>query len=91
MARSSNAWNYEHLIVALVIACILQSLFLPCLCGIGEAKMKFALAFDGLVLLRIGMAKLLKETGKGWVFYVALLYSSPAWIHLVALIVLGGH
>ena len=88
---SANAWNYEHLIVALVIACIAQNLWLSCLCQIGMAKMNFALVFDGLVLLRIGMARLLKETGKGWVFYAALLYTSPFWIDLVALIVLGRH
>jgi hypothetical protein len=89
--RSAGAWNYEHLIVALVIAFILQSLFLPCLCQIGEAKTNFALVLDGLVLLRSGVARLRRETGSGWVFYVVLLYSSPLWIHLAALIVLGGH
>ena len=86
-----QAWDYRHLLVALVVAFVLQYLFLPCLCQIGEAKVKFALVFDGLVLLRIGIARLWRETGKGWLFYVILLYSSPVWISVASGIVLGGH
>jgi hypothetical protein len=85
------SWDYRHVLAALFISFVAQSLFLPCLCQIGEAKMNFALILDGLVLLRIGIARLLREIGRGWVFYAALLYLSPLWIHLAFLAVLGGH
>ena len=82
-------WNYKNLLAAWGIAFILQSLFLPCLCDIGTAKILFAYTFDALVLLRIGVACFLRETGVGWKFYAWLLCSSPLWIEGIAYLVFG--
>ena len=84
-----GAWNYKQLFAALGIAFILQSLFLPCLCSIGTAKMVFAYSLDGLVLLRMGIAFLRREAGGGWKFYAWLLCTSPLWIEGVTYLIFG--
>src|SRR5690242_4264725 len=84
-------WNFKHVLAALVVGFVLQSLWLPCLCDIGTAKITFACAFDALVLIRVLVARACHETGKGRLFYVVLCYTSPAWIEGVAYLVLGGH
>ena len=84
-------WKFKHLLAALLVGFVLQSLWLPCLCDIGTAKITFAYAFDALVLVRVLIAHVCHETGKGWLFYVVLCYTSPAWIEGVAYLVLGGH
>ena len=51
--------------------------------------MLFAVIIDILILFRIGAARYLKEQGKGWIFYLILIITSPAWIQLAAWIVFG--
>lgn len=84
-------WNYRHLICALIVAFVLQNLFLACLCQEGTARVTFALVFDGLVILRIVAARLLNQKDKGWIFYMVLLYSSPLWIELASWLTIGKH
>lgn len=80
---SEDAWDYRHLMGALVAAVVLQAMFLPCLCAAGTAAITLALVYDGLVLVRIAVARLRQETGRGWIFYVVLLYTSPVWMMLI--------
>jgi hypothetical protein len=87
----SRAWNYQQLFAVLSIAFVLQSIFLPCLCSIGTAKIAFAYGLDGLVLLRIGLAHLRRETGGGWKFYAWLLGTSPLWIEGIGYLFCEGH
>jgi len=86
---SPPRWNFRQLGAALFIGFVLQSLFLPCLCQIGTAKMTFAFYFDALVLARMVIAYFCHETGRGWIFYAALCYSSAAWIEGITYLVLG--
>lgn len=51
--------------------------------------MRFAYVLDALVLLRIGVAYIRKETGGGWKFYVWILCTSPLWIEGAAYLILG--
>ena len=91
MSREAGAgvWNFKELLAAWGIAVILQLLILPCLCGIGTAKISFAIALDLLILARIGIAFRRRETGGGWKFYAWVLCTSPLWIELIANLVLG--
>src|SRR5215469_2678945 len=82
-------WNFRRLGWALLIGLCLQSLVLPCLCEIGTAKIKFALYFDALVLARTMIAYFGRETGRGWIFYAVLCYTSAAWIEGLAYLILG--
>ena len=82
-------WNFRQLGAALFISFVLQNIFLPCLCPIGTAKVVFALSFDGLVLVRMIWAYFRRETGKGWIVYAVLCYSSVVWIEGITYIVLG--
>lgn len=84
-----SRWNFRHLGAALFIGFVLQNLLLPCLCEIGTAKIKFALCFDTLVLLRMAIAYFSRETGRGWIFYAVLCYTSAAWIEGLTYLVLG--
>ncbi|MEN9361097.1 MAG: hypothetical protein RL095_2632 [Verrucomicrobiota bacterium] len=68
------------------IAFITQALFLPCLCAVGTAKMALAFAIDMLVLLRFAVGWHRREQGRWWMFYCALLLSSPLWIEALAMI-----
>lgn len=89
IVESPVRWNLRLLAVALFIGFILQSLFLPCLCAIGTAKIFFAYSFDGLILLRMLLAYFRRETGRGWLVYAVLCYTSAAWIEGITYLVLG--
>jgi hypothetical protein len=88
-ATTPLRWNFRHLGAALFIGFVFQSLVLPCLCEIGTAKIKFALCFDTLVFLRMMIAYFGRESGRGWIFYAVLCYTSPAWIEGITYLVLG--
>ena len=75
--------------VAFFIGLILQSFVLPCLCTIGTAKMTFALVFDVMVLTRMLVAYRRHETGRGWIVYAVLCYTSAGWIEGITYLVLG--
>ena len=83
------AWNLRHMALALLVGFILQALVLPCLCSIGIAKMTFAVVFDLLVLARTLVAYRRRETGRGWIVYAALCYTSAGWIDGITYLVLG--
>ena len=86
---ASAAWDFRHMTVALFAGFVLQSFVLPCLCQIGTAKMTFALVFDVLVLARTLVAYRRHETGRGWIFYAVLCYTSAGWIEGITYLVLG--
>jgi hypothetical protein len=79
-----NRWHFGHIWAAFLAAIILQSLILPCLCVEGTVKGWIALGFDVLVLIRVAVAWGRNETGRGWLFYVILLYTSAFWIEGLA-------
>ena len=89
--KAAGEWNYAQLALALVVAFVLDAMLLPCMCNIGTAKMQVALVFLALVVLRIVIARLMREKGKGWIFYLVLLYSSPLWIEIAGWWVFGPH
>jgi hypothetical protein len=84
-----EVWNYRHMAVALFVGFILQALVLPCLCSIGTAKITFAVVFDVLVLARTLVAYRRRETGRGWIVYAVLCYTSAGWIEGITYLVLG--
>lgn len=86
-----ESWNYGQLYCALIFAVILQSFILPCACYIGTINFILALAFDGLIVLRIIIAKLAKQNDRGWIFYAILTYLSPFWIRLATYLLSGKH
>jgi hypothetical protein len=49
-------------------------------------KVNIALAFDGLLAARILAARLLREKGRGWLFYGIVCLTSPAWISLMVML-----
>ena len=49
----------------------------------------FALMFDLFVAGRILFAYVRNEKGRGWIFYVVLMYSSALWIEGVTYVVFG--
>jgi len=63
----------------------------PCLCSIGTTKVVWALVFDALIAIRLVAAKRFWETGRGWIFYAALIWASPVWIEALSLVVNGPH
>ncbi len=85
-----EGWNYKLLLVAFFYGFIGQ-MCLPCLCQVGVAKSTVAFIFDGLFILRIIAARLLKQKDKGWIFYAILVATSALWIELAAWITIGGH
>ena len=89
VAAEASTWKFKKLAVACAIAFVLQSLFLPCLCDIGTAKIVFAYVLDATVLARMGVAYVRRETGGGWKFYAWLLCTSPLWIEGIAYLVFG--
>ena len=87
----SELWHYGYVAAALVIAFLAQGLFLPCACEIGIANLMLVIAVDVSLLLRIAVARVTGERGRGWMFYCALLYTSPLWIAILTRLVVGSH
>jgi len=81
-------WNCRQVALAFVVALLLQALVLPCLCPMGAADFTLALICDLAILLRVALAYFTRERGRGWIFYCALLYTSPLWVGLLSWAVL---
>jgi hypothetical protein len=45
--------------------------------------MKFGLAWDAFVAVRMVLAYFRKETGRDWFIYAVLCYTSPIWIAII--------
>lgn|GEM_PF-3201806 len=86
--KEKSTWNFFHLFLAVLIGILLQSIILPCLCGIGNAKMIIALIFDLFIFMRIVLAILIREKNKGWIYYCILCYASAFIIELASMIFL---
>ena len=80
----ARPWPVKYALVWLMAGVVTQSVVLPCLCYEGTVKMQIAGLVDLLVLLRIVVAGVRKETGRGWIFYAAL---PLAMIPIIELIV----
>jgi len=87
----ANGWRFGHVWCAFIVTILLQSLFLSCLCIEGAVKGMIALAFDTLVVIRVAIAWARNETGRGWLFYAILLYTSAFWIEGVVWIFMRDH
>lgn len=55
-------------------------LVLPCMCGVGVWRGEMAMYFNAMILLRMGVAYLRKETGNAWIIYAILCYTSAFWL-----------
>ena len=71
---SRAEWKYGWFLISLMVGMLAQSLFLPCLCYAGTMRMYFAGVVDLLVVLRLIIARVRRERGKGWIFYAMLPY-----------------
>lgn len=65
-------WNYKVALICLLGGIILQSIALPCPCYKGIVNMYIAGAVNLLVILRLIIARVIRERGRGWIFYVIL-------------------
>ena len=83
-ANPRGLWPVGASIAVLIIAFLLQSVLLPCLCARGTTKVEIALLLDGLFVARVVIARLLGETNRSYIFYFIVLLSSPLWIELIA-------
>lgn len=72
VSQSRAEWNYFTVLLALVAAVMLQSMILQCACHEGVVKSQVAFGIDALVLLRLVVARVRRETGRGWVAYALL-------------------
>ena len=73
-APVGKRWNCLAVLLALGVAIPLQAAMLACLCHRGTVKVNIALAVDLLVLLRVTIASVRKQRGKGWILYAILPY-----------------
>jgi len=84
-AKVRAEWNYTAMLVSLLIAMVLQSILLPCLCYAGTVNGCIAGAVDLCVVLRLIVARMRRERGKAWVFYALLPFL------IVPVLLLGQH
>ncbi len=89
--EATGEWNYVQLFLALIVAFVVTCMLMPCLCNIGTAKTQVALVFLVLIVLRIAVARIRKEKGRGWIFYVIVIYTCPFWIEAASWLVFGRH
>lgn len=79
--NSETNWNVKILVLLLIPAIILQYVLHPVLMS-GFSATCFAFIFalyDFIYIGRIIVAIERKESGKAWIAYVILLFSTPAW------------
>ena len=86
-------WNFQVLTVALLLASLWHGFWSLVRCRCFEADWHTAqahagLIFCGLVLLRMILAKVRAEQGRGWLGYALLCLLSPLWIRGVFALVL---
>ncbi len=81
--QSREEWNYVAVEVSLFGGLVLQMIVLPCLCYAGTVRMYIAIAVDLLVILRLVIARILRERNRGWIFYAMLPYLIIPIIFLV--------
>ena len=82
--NEKKSWKYINLLVILFLGLILQFLFLYISCHISKVNMRFAIVLDILILIRIGIARIINEKGKGWIFYAILAITSPILIDFLS-------
>ena len=80
-AEAGKPWNYTHLAIAWVVGLLFKLTFLPCMCAIGSWRTDVGMWFDALIVLRVVVAYLRRETGQSWIVYAGLCYTSAFWIH----------
>ena len=78
-----RGWPLRTVIAAMVLILAVQATFLPCLCPTGAVRIKIALAVDLVVFVRVLIAMLRDENGRGWIIYLLLAASSLFWIPLI--------
>ena len=76
-------WPHLELLAGWLLILVLQMLVFPCLCATGEAQVRMGLALDALFLVRLLVARMLREKNRSWVIYTLLLASSLLWIPLI--------
>jgi hypothetical protein len=76
-------WNFRHLLLALFIGVSMQAAGLSDFVDSCAVTCPIALMFDVLYLARVARAYWKKETGRGWILYIVLMYTSPYWIMLM--------
>ena len=67
-----SEWNYRVALLLLLCAMLLQMTVLPCLCYRGTVNMYIAGTVDAMVILRLVIARMFRQRGKGWIFYTIL-------------------
>ena len=77
--RRRRQWTLGVLLVSL----LLQVVLLTCLCPLSTVKLQTAAVFDVLWLARMAWAEKRGRGGVGWIFYLALMATSPVWIGLL--------
>lgn len=76
-------WCGLYMLVSIFGGILIQSVLLPSLNYEGVYKGWFALAIDVLVVIRIIVAKILKQTDRGWIFYCILMWLSGPLIMFI--------
>jgi len=85
---SLQPWNFHHVAVSLIVGAFFQLTLLPCLCATGDWRLKMALYFDLMILLRMAVAYFCHSKGNAWMVYVALCYTSGFWLYWLTSMIL---
>ena len=79
----NSEWNQKALSGALLVLLAYAAL-VPDLTREASAKSGFALILVALLAVRMFIASLRKEKGRGWLFYFWLIAVAPLWIEIGA-------
>lgn len=67
----------------MVVTIVAQSVFLQCMCYTGMVRFRVAAIVDLVIAVRVLVALVRREQGRGWVFYLLLGASTLAWVPLI--------
>jgi hypothetical protein len=79
-APSKRRWPLSIILPVMAVIFILQPAVLRCACALGDLKLRVGYIVDGVIMVRVLVAVLLKETGRGWIIYLLVAASSFFWI-----------
>jgi hypothetical protein len=78
-----TTWRCGCLVIAWLIVVGVHAVYMPLLCDSAGAKILLATGLYGFLLLRIAYARISRERGAGWRWYLWFIITAPIWFEAI--------
>lgn len=80
LAPHSAGWPWQVIVRWMLLAVVLQTLWLSCLYAVGPMQLRIALGFDAAFVARCAVAAALGERSRAWMVWVAAMIGAVVWV-----------